>query len=325
MEAVRYHEGGDADVLQFDDIERPEPTSDEILVEIEAASVNPVDAKRRQGGAGTLPKTTGSDFAGTVAAVGSNIDSFDVGDRVFGTGLHADRFQHGSFAEYVSVPLDIVAELPDSISFEQGAATALVGVTAWRGLIDHANLDPAETCLIHAGTGGVGHVAVQLADIVGASVVTTAGSQSAQETAASLGADVVLPYTHDDLQGAISEACDGGVDVVFDHRFDDYAQLDAAVASFGGRIVVYSGDGTAFGGGLFRSKELTTHWMSMSNLANREGTLPPIADILDSIATLMVEEGFSAKIADVYQSDEAVDIHRDVLNESFVGKLVYVP
>lgn len=192
--------------------------------------------------------------------------------------------------------------------------------------MDHAELEPAETCLVHGGGGGVGHVAVQLATILGGIVVATAGSQAARRAVEDLGADTVVPYRHDALQTAVLDACRGGVDVVLDHRFDDYAQFDADVAAFGGRIVVYGGDGGELADARrFRSKEIRTHWMSMSNLANRAGTLPTIGDVLSSIGALVERGDLSVEIADVYRAADAIEIHSDVMNGSFVGKLVYLP
>ena len=130
MRAARYHEAGDPSVLRVEDVDRPEPGPGELLVAVRAASVNPTDAKRRAAGRGTLPKTTGSDLAGVVEAVGEDVTGWAVGDRVCGTGLHTERFQQGSFAEYVAVPTDVVAPLPEGVTFDDGAAIALVGVTA---------------------------------------------------------------------------------------------------------------------------------------------------------------------------------------------------
>lgn len=326
MRAVRYHESGGAAVLQVDEIDRPVPKEHEILVEIRAASINPVDAKRRQQGAGQLPKTTGSDFAGVVAATGDAVDRYQIGDRVFGTGLHADRFQQGSFAEYVTVPRDILAPLPDVVSFEQGAGVALVGVTAWRALIDYACLRPGEACLIHGGSGGVGHAAVQLAALTNAFVVTTAGSKAARATVQDLGADVGFDYARDDLLEAVRDINDTGIDVILDHRVGDYLHFDVSVAAFGGRIVGYGGyECKITNASTARAKELTMYWTSMSNLVNREGELPTIRSVLHKLARLMAEDHLTANVAEVFDLEEATEMHEAVINESFVGKLVVKP
>ncbi len=163
MKAVRYHEHGGPEVLRIDDIDRPDPEPDELLVEIRAASVNPVDTTLREGlfGSLSLPAIPGGDAAGEVAAVGEDVESFAVGDQVFLGGV--GQVERGTAAEYVAIPTIKAAHLPESVSFEEGAAIPNVGATAWTALFDIAELGPTDRCLIHGGAGGVGHAAVQLA------------------------------------------------------------------------------------------------------------------------------------------------------------------
>ncbi len=318
MRAVRYHEHGGPDVLQVDEIDRPETDDDELLVAVRAAAVNPVDTYFREGSyrPGDLPWIPGSDFAGEVEAVGDEIEEFDVGDRVFGTGLGNDR--PGTCAEYVTTPTDTVAHLPDGVGFEEGAAVSLVGVTAWRALIDHGGLEPAETCLVHGGSGGVGHVAVQLAAATGARVTTTA-SEDYHDRLEAIGADTVLDYHRDDLAEAVEEA--GKPDVVLDHRLDDYLQFDADVAATGARIVGIGNEDVAAGFEnvpAARSKELTITLMSMYNT-------PDISAVLARLARLVADGEVVPEIARTYSLDGVADAQRDVLEESFLGKLVVEP
>ncbi|MUV86980.1 zinc-binding dehydrogenase [Natronomonas sp. CBA1123] len=321
MRAVRYHEAGDPSVLSVEDVDRPTPKADEVLVVVRAASINPTDAKRRKWGPKHLPKTTGSDFAGVVESVGDDVTAFEAGDRVCGTGLHTDRFQQGSFAEYVAVPTDIVATLPEEVSFEAGAAAALAGVTAWRALIDHAGLEPAETCFVHGGTGGVGHLAVQLSAALGADTMTTVGSEDAERAATAFGADTVLRYDDPDLRDAV----DRPADVVLDHRIGEYLGFDIDIAAFGGRIVQYAGeDGPFEGVREGRGKNLALHMMNMSNLASRPDT-PRIAEPLSSVLKLVARGDLDPRIHHRYELEEAAEMHRAILEDSFVGKLVVTP
>ncbi len=323
MRAARYHEGGGPDVLQIDTIDRPDPGDEEVLIAVATASINPVDAKRRQAGGGPLPKTTGSDFAGVVEEIGDDIREFEPGDRVFGTGLHTGRFQGGSFADYVVAPRDIVARLPESVSFASGAGIALVGVTAWRGLVDHAGLQPGESCFVHGGSGGVGHVAVQLACNMGSQVVASAGFPRAKETVQDLGASSVVDYRDDSLVDKVRSVLPEGADVVFDHRVHEYLQFDVDIAGFGGRVVIYGGGGdTVVDGRAPRGNELAMHWMSMSNAVNRKGRLPPIRSILTKLAELMDSGQLMVEIAKKYELSEAAEMHDAVLNDSFIGKLI---
>ncbi|ADJ16869.1 alcohol dehydrogenase catalytic domain-containing protein [Halalkalicoccus jeotgali] len=318
MRAVRYHEAGAPSVLELEAVDRPTPKGDELLVAVRAASINPTDAKRRQWGPKHLPKTTGSDFAGVVESVGDHVTAFESGDRVCGTGLHTDRFQQGSFQEYVTVPTDIVAMLPDSVSFKRGAAAALAGVTAWRALVDHAGLEPAETCFVHGGTGGVGHLAVQLSAALSTDTITTVGTEEAERAATEFGADTVLRYDDPELQ----ESVDQPVDVIVDHRIDEYLGFDIGISAFGGRIVQYAGeDGDFEGAREGRSKNLSLHMMNMSNLASRSDTTN-ISEPLSSVLELVARGVINPQIHQNYSLDEAAEMHRAILEDSFIGKLV---
>ncbi|WP_440771206.1 NADPH:quinone reductase [Natronorubrum sp. DTA28] len=321
MRAVRLHEHGDADVLQVDDVDRPEPADDELLVEVAAAGINPVDTYFRDGSYEpvSVPFTPGVDFAGVVAETGSAVEGFAEGDRVFGTGIGNGGFQ-GSYAEYTTVPTDRVVHLPDGADLTEAGAAGVAAVTAWRALIDHADLDPAEHCLVHGGSGGVGHAAVQIAAAVSARVVTT-GSETYHDDLEALGAETVLDYGRDDLADAVLEASDGGVDAILDHRLDDYLQFDADVAATGCRVVgigenspdpAFTNDGAA------RSKDVSYQFMSMFNT-------PDLRVPLRGVAHLMATDALGIEIARSYDLDEASQAQEDVMNESFLGKLVIEP
>ena len=315
MRAVRYHEHGGADVLTVDEIDRPEPGDDEVLVAVEAAGINPVDTYFREGSypPGSLPWIPGSDLAGVVESVGADVTDFEAGDRVFGTALGNNH--QGTCAEYVVTPTDRIAHLPDAVDFDEGAAIGVAGVTAWRVLIDHASLQPAETCLIHGGSGGVGHVAVQLA---AAKVLATA-SEDHHDHVRDLGADAILDYRRDDLADAVVSASEGdSPNVILDHRLDDYLQFDADVAAQGARIVgIGNEDVTASFENVpaARAKELTYVLMSMFNT-------PDVSAVLERLARLMAAGDLAAEIAGVYDLDEVAEAQRSVLEDSFVGKLV---
>ncbi|ELY91711.1 alcohol dehydrogenase GroES domain-containing protein [Natrialba hulunbeirensis JCM 10989] len=323
MKAVQYQDGGDPDVLSLVDVERPEPADGEVLVEMRAASVNPVDAKLRERGAGQRPKTTGSDLAGVVTAVGNKVAGYEVGDRVFATGLHTDRFSGGSFAEFATVPTDLLAPLPDGVSFEEGAAVALVGVTAWRALVHHAGLEPGSTAVIHGGNGGVGHIAVGLADVLGATPVATARTEH-HDMVRTLGAETVLDYTRDDLTEAVREATDGA-DVILDHLPETYAELDVEVAAVGGDVVIIAGETASLpNAAVARSKELSIHLMSMSNLATN-AELPNIGPILERLGRLLETNRLEVRIDRTEALEDAAEAHRAVMEESIAGKIVVVP
>ena len=318
MRAVRYHEHGGPEVLQVEDVPRPDPDDEEVLVAVEAAAVNPVDTYFREGSyePDDLPWIPGSDAAGIVEAVGEDVGGFEPGDRVFATGLGRDH--PGTCAEYVAAPTDRVARLPDGVPFDVGAAVALVGVTAWRALIDHAELEPAERCLIHGGSGGVGHVAVQIAAAAGADVTTTAAPDY-HPRLGTLGADALFDYQREDLADAVADA--GAPAVILDHRLDEYLQFDADVAATGARIV---GIGNAEARAGFsdvaaaRGSELRIHLMSVFNT-------PDVGAVLERLAGLLAAGDLTAEISRTYDLEAVGDAHGAVLEESFLGKLVVEP
>jgi NADPH:quinone reductase-like Zn-dependent oxidoreductase len=323
MDAVRYHSAGGPTVLELESVDRPEPGHHGVLVEVEAAAVNPVDAKVRMRRDPPRPKTTGSDLAGTVAAVGDGVTDFDVGDRVFATGLHTARFAGGSFAEFAAVPRDMVAPLPDGVGFEAGAAVALVGVTAWRAFVDHGGLEPGGSAFVHGGNGGVGHVAIGLATAMGASVACSAKPGYA-DALTDLGADAVIDYDRDDLAAAVTDGF-GPSDVVLDHMPETYLGTDVDLAAFAGDVVIIAGPDAEFpDASAARSKELDIHMMSMSNLATHR-ELPPMAPILENLGRLLADGRLEVLIDRRYGLDEAAEAHRAVLEDSVLGKILVIP
>lgn len=318
MRAVRYHEHGDEDVLEVEAIPRPEPGHGEVGVRVEAASVNPVDTYFREGSyePADLPMVTGSDVAGVVDAVGPGVDEFAVGDRVFATGL--GKTHQGTCAEYVVAPVDRTAHLPESVTFEVGAAVALVGATTWQSLVATCGIRPGDVCLIHGGSGGVGHVAVQLAAAAGASVTATA-SPGYHHNVHELGADTVFDYARADLAAAVEEA--SSPDVILDHRADQYLQFDADVAAFDADVAVIGNtepSATFENVPAARANALSVHHVSVFNT-------PAFAAVLDRIARLLTAGDLDVEIARRYDLEEVPEAHRAVLADSYLGKLVVSP
>jgi len=320
MRAVRYHDHGGPEVLEIEEIDRPEPADDEVLIEVAAAGINPVDTYFVEGAYEpfTLPMIPGVDAAGEATTVGSAVEGVTKGDAVVATGLSKDHY--GACAEYVAVPADRVAVLPSNVDVVAAGGAGVAAVTAWRALIDHAGLEPAETALIHGGSGGVGHAAVQIANAAGARVVTTAAPAS-HDRLDSLGADAVFDYARDDLRAAVTEASAGGPDVVLDHRLDDYLQFDADVAAHDARIVGIGENDPEVGftnDGVARGKDLTYQFMSMFNT-------PRLRDPLERVAHLLGEGDLDIEVARTYDLTEVADAHADVMADSFFGKLVVTP
>ena len=319
MRAVRYHDYGSADVLQVDEVDRPTPDHDEVLVEMRAASVNRVDVMFRSGQYGELPLPSipGGDGAGVVAAVGEDVEAFEPGDRVFASGM--DRAEGGTFAEYAAIPAEKLARLPEDVSWMAGGAIGNVGATAWTALEDLAGIQAGDRVLIHGGSGGVGHAAVQIAAHSGAEVIATAGSEDARARLQELGATVAFDYESDSLGEDILAATDGaGVDTILDHRLEEYLDLDLSVVTEGGTIISTMGHIPETNGRPLYNKEVTIQPLKMDNHPTRR-------PVLERLARLMKQDVLTPIVADTYAFEDTARAHQEIRAGGYVGKLVVTP
>jgi NADPH2:quinone reductase len=208
MKAVLMTEPGTPEVLQLQEVPKPEIKSNtEILVKLKAAGVNPIDTKLRSRGSfypEKMPAILGCDGAGIIEAVGAGVTQFQVGDEVYfcDGGLGDDT---GNYAEYTVVEEQFVSLKPESLSFAEAAVAPLILITAWESLYDRGRLQPGQRVLIHAGAGGVGHVAVQLAKLQGAEVATTISSSESAAFVKELGADLTINYKETDFVQQVLE------------------------------------------------------------------------------------------------------------------------
>lgn len=249
MKAIVQERYGPPDLLRLSEVERPAPGPNEVLVRVEAASINARDWHMMRGdpflarlsspalGVSTLKaKIRGSDFAGRVEAVGAGVTRFTPGDEVYGDLREGD----GAFAEYLCAPETQMAPKPGRLSFEQAAATPLAGCTALAGLRDVAQLRAGQRILINGASGGVGTFAIQIAKSLDANVTAVCSSRNV-ELVRSLGADRVVDYTREDFAGA------GKHDVVFD-LVGNRSLGDLRRAVVPGGIVILSGGGVSGNG-----------------------------------------------------------------------------
>lgn len=209
-------EKGGPEVLELREVPDPEPGPEQVLVQIYAAGVNPIDWKLRSWGIWEVrpPTILGYDIAGVVVQVGERVREFRVGDEVW--GMTPLRTHGGGYAEYVAVDANILARKPSTLSFVEAASVPLAAQTAYQCLIEAARLGPGESVLIHAGAGGVGVYAIQIAKLAGATVLTTCRATNV-DLVTDLGADVAIDYRTTDFVEAVQEATGGrGVEVCFD-------------------------------------------------------------------------------------------------------------
>lgn len=240
MKAMGIREFGGNDRIERLEVPRPEPARGEVLVRVEYAGVNPVDWKIREGYLKDrlphgFPLILGWDASGTVESTGEGASRFRPGDRVYAY-CRKPTVQWGSFAEYIALDESAVASAPATLSMAQAAAIPLTGLTAWQALFDFAELGKGETVLIHAGAGGVGGIAIQLAREAGAQVITTASRRN-HDYVRRLGADRVIDYTRDDFVSVLADWFPTGVDVCFDCAGGEALAKSYRVVRPNGRLV----------------------------------------------------------------------------------------
>ena len=304
MQAVRIHRFGGPEVMAIEEIDRPTPAANEVLIKVFAASVNPVDAKMREGKYPVvtekdLPYVLGRDVSGEIAATGSDVASFPVGDEVFAFLSP----EHGGYEEFVLARADEVAAKPQSLDAVGAAAVPLAGITAWQGLFDHGGLQPSQRVLIHGGAGGVGHFAIQFAKAKGAWVATTVSS-SDKDFVTDLGADQVIDYRTEKFEELVEP-----VDLVFDLIGGETQDRSFGVVKPGGALI-----STLQEPGKARAKKLKIR-------AGRY-TAQPNGAQLQEIAALIDEVKVKVVVASTFELRQAAEAQSALGEKHVRGKVV---
>jgi NADPH2:quinone reductase len=244
MKAAYIETTGAAEAcIKYGDLPEPQATGSQVLVKVGAVAVNPIDTYLRNGANyWELPKPfiIGCDLAGTVVEAGPQAKRFKAGDRVWGTnqGLMG---RQGTFAEYAAVDEQWLYPTPTNIEDEDAAACALVGITAHLGLVREAGLSAGQTIFINGGTGGVGSMVVQMAKILGARVLATAGTAEKVAALKQLGADAAVNYKADDVAATVKSFAPSGVNVYWETvREPDFDKIVSYLAERG-RIILMAG------------------------------------------------------------------------------------
>ncbi len=269
MQAAYIDQPGPPENIQYGELPTPKPQGAEVLVKVRAVSVNPIDTYIRSGAVAMplpLPFVIGCDLAGVVEGVGPAARRFKPGDRVWGSnqGLLG---RQGTFAEYAAVDECWLYATPPSVTDEQAAATALVGITACLGLTRDAKLRAGETVFLHGGSGGIGSMVVQMSRAIGARVATTAGSAEKVAHCRELGAELVVNYRTEDVAARVKEFAPDGVNLFWESLHEP--NFDAAIAMLAprGRMIVIAGRKArpAFPVGPFYVKGCALHGFAMFN------------------------------------------------------------
>lgn len=274
MKAAFITHTGPPSNIQFGDLPTPEPTGEQVLVRVKAVAVNPIDTYIRGGAVKMnlpIPFVIGCDLAGEIERIGPQARRFEPGARVWGSnqGLLG---RQGTFAEYALVDDCWLYPTPDTVSDQDAAANALVGITAHLGLVRRAHLKAGETIFVNGGTGGVGSAVVQMAKALGARVITTAGTPEKVAACRKLGADLALNYKTDDVDAAIMAFDPGGVHVWWETVREPSFERIVPLLAHHGRIVLMAGREARpiFPVGPFYVKDCSLHGFAMFNAPHSE-------------------------------------------------------
>jgi NADPH:quinone reductase-like Zn-dependent oxidoreductase len=303
MKAVVIHAYGGPEVLKLEDVPRPVPKENEVLVRVIAAGVNPVDVLIREGTYAkffgtTLPLIPGYDIAGIVEKTGAKITKLKVGDPVYAYVLSG-----GGYAEYAVATEGEASAKPKSLTYVESAAVPLAALTAWQALIDTARLRAGQTVLIHGGSGGVGSMAIQIAKARGAKVIATASTPN-QDLLKQLGADVTIDYTKTKFEDAAKN-----VDVVLDSVGKDTLARSYGVVKKGGFIATLVAEPD--------QAELDKHGIHGAPIS-----VKPNADELAEVTKLVEAKKLKAVVSQVLPLTEAVKAQQQAATHHTRGKIV---
>ena len=244
MKAYRVHEYGKAAQFVEEEVNNPQAKRDHVVVEVKASSLNPVDHKLLRANLGinpALPGTLHMDVAGVITEVGESVTDFKAGDEVYGCagGLQGMAGNiEGALADFMLADKNLIALKPKTLSFSEAAALPLVAITAWEGLFDRARINSGDYVLIHAGTGGVGHIGIQFARQHGARVATTVSSDEKAKIAKELGADDIIFYRDEMVKDYTQRLTQGkGFDVVFDTIGGENLDKSLKAARSSGQVI----------------------------------------------------------------------------------------
>jgi NADPH2:quinone reductase len=325
VRAIVVREFGGPDVLRVEDAAplTPEPT--QIAVRIRAAGVNPVDTYLHTGTytfKPPLPYTPGIDGAGDIVAVGSAIEGFSIGDRVYIANDNTGLARTGTYAEQALCQPTQLHPLPASTSFAQGAALGVPYTTAYRALFMRAQARPGETILVHGASGGVGIAAVQLARAHGLVVIGTAGSDRGMDAVRAQGADVVVSHKDPRYTEAIMQATRGsGVDVVLEMLANVNLDTDLNLLARFGRVVVIGSRGRVE----IDARATMRRDASILGMTSFNITPPEVASIHAALGAGLRDGTLKPIVGREMPLTEAAAAHRAVMEPGALGKIVLVP
>ena len=322
MKAIQVSQTGGSEVLVPIDLPIPKPKANEALVQIKAAGVNFIDVYLREGRyPAQLPFVNGQEAAGVVTEIGSEVTAVKPGDRVAYSSVT------GSYAEYAAVPATRLVKVPDELDFEQAAAAMLQGMTAHYLLYSSYKLQSGETALVHAAAGGVGLLLVQMAKIIGARVIGTAGTKDKAQLALDAGADDCIVYTEADFETETRRLTDGkGVNVVYDGVGKATFDKDLNVLMPRGYLVLFGGaSGAVPPFDLIKLSQKGSLFITRPTLAHYTSTREELEWRANDVLQAIVKGDLKLRIHKRYPLSEAAQAHRDLEGRKTMGKLLLIP
>jgi NADPH2:quinone reductase len=328
MKALVMTAPGNPDVLEVQELPIPTIQGRQLLVRLKAAGINPLDTKLRSRGTyfpERMPAILGCDGAGIVEAVGPDVSDFKVGDAVYfcngGIGGHP-----GTYAEYATIDERFTAPKPSALSFTEAAAAPLVTITAWEALHERGRLQPEQRALIHAGAGGVGHIAVQLARLHGAQVCTTVSGGDKTRFVADLGVDNIVDYRDGDFVEAVNDWSNGGVELAFDTVGGETFHRSVHCVRHYGDLITLLQPGADMDWKEARLRNLRVSFeLMLSPMVYRLSTARQRqADILRRCAELFDNGKLRIHLANTFPLEQAAEAHRAIEAGGMLGKLALV-
>ncbi|XP_018608828.2 quinone oxidoreductase isoform X1 [Scleropages formosus] len=321
MRAIRVSEFGGPSVLKLcTDVPVPKPAQKQVLIQVHACGVNPVETYIRAGAYSRkprLPYTPGSDVSGVVVEVGEGVDLFKAGDRVFTTGSET-----GGYAEYSVASEDTVHRLPDSLDFTQGAAIGIPYFTAYRALFQKAHAKAGETVLVHGASGGVGIAACQMARAFGMKVLGTAGTPEGIEQVLKNGAHQAFNHRQKGYIDKIKEATNGqGVNVIVEMLSNVNLSNDLELLTYGGRVTIVGSRGTIE----INPRDTMLKELSIIGVALFSSTREEKTECAAALFAGMDAGWLKPVVGPQYTIDKAAEAHENIINSpGATGKMVLI-
>lgn len=324
MKAIQINEFGGPEVLKTVEIDEPYPNEDEVKVKVFVTGLNPSEAYTITGTYGynvpNLPYVPGYDATGVIEEVGSSVNHFKKGDRVFLSAFSAER-NTGTYAEKVVTDAKNVFRLPDNISFKEGAALGIPVFTAYKAIFLKANVRAGETVLVHGASGSVGSMAVQMAKAIGATVIGTSSTEEGRQTILDLGADHAMDHiSEDNKEEVLNITNEQGPDVIIEMLANANLETDMQVIVKYGRIIIVGSRDTIE----VNPRNLMTSEAIVTGMTFTYPTQKEMKEMQYGVNALLEIGAIRSLIGNEFTLDEPVEAHKSLMESSGNGRTIFV-